>query len=102
MLQIDFSEEGLTQHRDEIEAYFNIYVGHLAERHCDLEFQLIKETEKNLHAEQVYMAQFKSVPVSGKPMHINTKSRQPRAAIELCFARARRTILRESRITALT
>lgn len=103
MLKIAFSDKELHHHRDEIEAYFSIYVGHLAEEFSNLQFQLGKDKEKTGDGGYVYKALFKSVPFSGsKPMHIETKSTQAHSAIELCFARARRTILRENRIAALS
>jgi hypothetical protein len=100
MLKIALDGNELNQHRDEIEAYFNIYVGPLAEEFSVLRFKLRKE-EQNPR-ETLYHAEFKTEPYFGKPMAVETKSNQAKSAIEICFARARRTILRENRIAALS
>lgn len=99
MLKIDLSDDELQQHSDEIQAYFNLYVGALADEFSKLSFKLKRDTGAN--SNPVFKAKFRSTPRAGKAIEVETKSDHPKTAIELCFARARRTILREHRIAAL-
>jgi hypothetical protein len=100
MLKIALDGNELRKHRDEIEAYFNIYVGPLAEEFSSLRFKL-KEVRENTR-ETLFHAELRTEPYVGKPMAVETRSSQATSAIEICFARARRTILREQRIAALS
>lgn len=99
MLKILIDGNELSRHRDEIEAYFNIYVGALTEEFSALRFKLGKVEHDP--RETLYHAELETEPYFGKPMAVETKSNQAKAAIEVCFARARRTILRERRLSEL-
>lgn len=100
MLKIDVSDDELQQHSDDIHSYFNLYVGSLADEFSKLSFKLNRDAGNNDHT--VFKAKFQSTPRAGKVIEVETKSDHAKTAIELCFARARRTILREHRIAALS
>ena len=99
MLKIDLSDNDLQQHSNEIQSYFNLYVGALADEFSTPCFRLKRETGPDKHT--MYKARFQSNRRAGRAIEVEIKSKQAKAAIELCFARARRTLLREHRIAAL-
>jgi hypothetical protein len=99
MLKIDLQGEKLASHHDAVEAYFNIYLHDLTDEFKGQYFTLRTSSDK--HQATLIEANFKATPFAGSPVCAESCASNVNTAIEICFARARRTIIRQHRLAAL-
>jgi hypothetical protein len=100
MLKVDLNSKKLAPHHDSVEAYFNIYLNGLADEFRAHRFSLDLNTLSPAQTPLVE-AEFTATPFYGQPIQVQSSASNPKLAIETCFARARRAIIRQRKLAAL-
>jgi hypothetical protein len=101
MLKV-FNQASLqTEHKHAIEAFYNIYLGPL-ENDIDEISLSVEKTNQSLSREEMVNVEIDVKPWQGDAVTVTSSHGDMQTALELCFARTRRSVIRQRKLAAIS